>query len=100
MTIISILVASAGAFIWSSLYYSPLLVGKAWQKAAGLKKEDMSHMTPLKLARMFGISFVLYFVQFFIFGFILMYLGVTVYSSAIIVAILMGVFLESSSIIK
>lgn len=97
MTIVSILVATVVAFIWSSLYYSPLMVMHAWQKAVGLKKEDIDSSKMMKVSL---IAFVLYFLQFFILGFLMTRLNVMGYESAIIVAVILAIFLELESLIK
>lgn len=97
MTIVSILVATVVAFIWSSLYYSPLMVMHAWQKAVGLKKEDIDGSKMMKISL---IAFVLYFIQFFILGFLMTRLGVVWYEPAITVAIILGIFIELESLVR
>ena len=56
---LSVVVASLSAFAIGSLWYSPLLFSKPWQKEIGLTDEDIkSANMPL----IFGASFVLEFI--------------------------------------
>ncbi len=53
---LAVLAATAGSFVLGGLWYSPILFGKAWQKAAGLSDEQLKAGNPLLI---FGGSFVL-----------------------------------------
>lgn len=98
MTILSVLVATIFAFAWSWIYYSPLLAWKAWHKAAGLKKDDIEEEKNKNMLFVMINTFVLYFVQFFIFSFILSKLWVVSMSAAIIVGVLMVIFMQCDTI--
>jgi hypothetical protein len=56
---LAVLAATVAAFVLGGLWYSPVLFGKAWQKAAGLSDETLKAGNP---AIIFGGSFVLAFV--------------------------------------
>lgn len=53
---LAVLAATMGSFVLGGLWYSPLLFGKAWQKAAGLSDEQLKAGNPVLI---FGGSFVL-----------------------------------------
>jgi hypothetical protein len=55
VNVLSILVATISAFVLGGLWYSPLLFGKAWQKANGFGEGE----PPAAGGRVFGISFIL-----------------------------------------
>ncbi len=53
---LAVLAATMGSFVLGGLWYSPILFGKAWQKAAGLSDEQLKAGNPVLI---FGGSFVL-----------------------------------------
>ena len=69
LNIVAVLVAAAAAFLLGGLWYSPLLFGRAWQRATGLSDDDLRQRNP---ALIFGGSFVLSAVAAFVFA---MFLG-------------------------
>jgi hypothetical protein len=52
----AVLVSAVAFWALGSLWYSPVLFGKRWQKEVGLKEEDISGAN---MAKVFGLSFVL-----------------------------------------
>jgi hypothetical protein len=56
---LSVIVATIAAFILGSLWYSPVLFGKVWQKELGLSDEKIKNAN---MAVIFGTSFVLEFI--------------------------------------
>lgn len=56
---LSVIVATLAAFAFGSLWYSPILVGKAWQAESKLSDEDMQGAN---MPLIFGTSFVLNFI--------------------------------------
>lgn len=56
---LSVIVATIVAFILGSLWYSPVLFGKVWQKELGLSDEKIKNAN---MAVIFGTSFVLEFI--------------------------------------
>ncbi len=56
---LSVIVATIAAFILGSLWYSPVLFGKVWQKELGLSDEKIKNAN---IAVIFGTSFVLEFI--------------------------------------
>lgn len=56
---LAVLAATVAAFVLGGLWYSPVLFGKAWQKAAGLSDETLKAGNP---AVIFGGAFVLAFI--------------------------------------
>lgn len=99
MTIFWIFIATLAWFIVSSLYYSPACMANIWQKAVGVKM-DMSKSSGGKLAKLFGITFLLYFIQFFIIGFFLTKFNVHNIYSTIIVSIMFWLLIYCSSVVK
>jgi hypothetical protein len=53
---LAILVAAVSSFAIGSLWYSPILFGKTWQREAGLTDENIKNSNMLKI---FGLTFVL-----------------------------------------
>lgn len=53
---LAVLVAALSAFAIGSVWYSPLMFGKGWQKALGLSDEDIKDANMLVI---FGTSFLL-----------------------------------------
>ncbi|MDF7777867.1 DUF1761 domain-containing protein [Sphingomonas sp. AOB5] len=53
---LAVVAAALAAFVLGGLWYSPMLFGKTWQKAAGLSDETLKAGNP---AIIFGGSFVL-----------------------------------------
>lgn len=51
----AILVAALSRFAVGSLWYSPVLFAKSWQKEVGLSSEDLKNAS---MARTFGLSFL------------------------------------------
>ena len=65
----AILVAAVSAFVLGGLWYSPVLFGRPWQRAAGLGDDELRQRNaPL----VFGGSFVLALIAAFVFA---MFLG-------------------------
>ncbi len=60
---LSVIVATIAAFILGSLWYSPVLFGKVWQKELGLSDEKIKNAN---MAVIFGTSFVLEFIAAFV----------------------------------
>jgi len=56
---LAIFVAALASFALGSLWYSPLMFGKGWQKAVGLTDDDIKDSS---MALTFGLSFVLIFI--------------------------------------
>lgn len=67
-SILAVLVAAVSSFLLGGLWYGPLFA-KRWQRLAGLSDERLKAGNP---ARIFGLSFVLAFVQAWVFA---MFLG-------------------------
>lgn len=65
----AVLAAAVSAFLLGGAWYSPLLFGRAWQRAAGLSEEQLKAGNP---AVVFGGSLVLSLVAAFVFA---MFLG-------------------------
>lgn len=65
----AVLAAGVSAFMLGGAWYSPLLFGKAWQRATGLSDEQLKAGNP---AIIFGGSFVLSLIAAFVFA---MFLG-------------------------
>lgn len=65
----AVLAAGVSAFMLGGAWYSPLLFGKAWQRATGLSDEQLKGGNP---AVIFGGSFVLSLLAAFVFA---MFLG-------------------------
>jgi hypothetical protein len=55
----SVIVATLAAFALGSLWYSPVLVGKAWQTESKLSNEDIQEAN---MPLIFGTSFILNFI--------------------------------------
>jgi hypothetical protein len=53
---IAVVVAAVSTFMLGGLWYSPMLFGKAWMKAAAVSEADLSRGNP---AVIYGLSFVL-----------------------------------------
>lgn len=99
MTIVSILVATVIAFIFSSIYYSPALMWNIWQKSVGIKMDSKS-FTWWKMVKIFGTTFLLYFIQYFILAFFMSRVGADTVSEAIIISIMSWMLIESSALVK
>ena len=56
---LSVILASISAFVIGSLWYSPILFGKVWQREIRLGDEDIKSAN---MALIFGTSFVLTFI--------------------------------------
>lgn len=56
----AVVVAALSRFAVGSLWYSPLLFAKTWQKEAGLTTEDLKNAN---MAKTFGLSFLASFVM-------------------------------------
>lgn len=53
VNVLAVIVAALSSFVLGGLWYSPVLFGKAWQRAAGdMRKQGDGHP-----ARVFGLSF-------------------------------------------
>lgn len=57
---LAVLIAALASFAIGSLWYSPLMFGKGWQKAVNLSDEDIKNSNMVKT---FGLSFVLMFIM-------------------------------------
>lgn len=57
---LSVIVATLATFAIGGLWYSPLLVGKAWQTELKLSKEDIRAAS---MPLIFGLTFVLNFIS-------------------------------------
>jgi hypothetical protein len=44
VNLVAVLVAAVAAFVFGSLWYSPLLFGNVWKKLAGVKKGKLNYM--------------------------------------------------------
>lgn len=53
---VAILVAAVSSFVIGSLWYSPILFGKVWQREAKLTDEEIKNSN---MAKIFGLTFVL-----------------------------------------
>ena len=60
---LSVIVASLAAFAIGALWYSPALLGKAWQKELKLSDEDIKSAN---MPVIFGVSFVFMFIAAFV----------------------------------
>jgi hypothetical protein len=67
-SIVKVLVAAVSSFVLGGLWYGPLF-GKLWQRLTGLTEQQLAAGNQ---ARIFGLSFVLAFVQAWVFA---MFLG-------------------------
>jgi hypothetical protein len=56
---LAVLVAAISSFIVGSLWYSPILFGKVWQKESGMTNEKIKRSNMVKI---FGLTFVLSFI--------------------------------------
>jgi len=57
---LAVVVATLASFAIGSLWYSPLLFGKGWQKAVNLSEDDIKNSNMFKT---FGFSFILMFIM-------------------------------------
>jgi hypothetical protein len=69
VNLIAVLVCGVASLVLGGAWYSPLLFGKAWQRAAGLSDEQASSGN---MAMIFGLAFVLSLIAAYVFG---MFLG-------------------------
>lgn len=69
VNVIAVLVCAVSSLVLGGLWYSPMLLGKAWQGAAGLSDEQAKSGN---LAMIFGVTFLLSLVAAYVFG---MFLG-------------------------
>ncbi len=83
--LLSILVAAASGFLVGGIWYGPLF-GAIWQREAGVSKEVMGSINPIKL---FGSTFILSVISAVFLGHLLATTGVT--KSHIIMMISVGV---------
>ena len=60
---LSVIVASLAAFAIGSIWYSPVLFGKSWQKEVGLSDEAIKSSNMVVI---FGTAFILMFISAFI----------------------------------
>jgi hypothetical protein len=67
---LAVLVAALASFALGSVWYSPLMFGKSWQKAVGLTDDDIKNSNMLLT---FGFSFLLMFIM--AFGLALLFKG-------------------------
>lgn len=63
VNLLAVLVASVGAFVLGSLWYSPVLFGKKWMKLAGIK--------PDKRDKYMILRFLVYFIGQFVMAYVL-----------------------------
>jgi hypothetical protein len=65
---LSVLIAALAAFITGSVWYSPVLFGKIWQKEVNFKEEQRSRMNmPVLFVTVFVLQFVAaFFLKMFI----------------------------------
>lgn len=59
---LAVFVSALASFVIGSLWYSPILFGKGWQKALGNSEEDIKGAN---MVLIFGASFVLMFIMAF-----------------------------------
>jgi len=59
---LAIVVAALSAFAIGSVWYSPLMFGKGWQKALGLSEDDIKNAN---MVLIFGTSFLLMLIMAF-----------------------------------
>ena len=69
VNLIAVLLCGVASLVLGGAWYSPLLFGKAWQRAAGLSDEQASSGN---MAMIFGLAFVLSLIAAYVFG---MFLG-------------------------
>jgi hypothetical protein len=69
VNLIAVLVCGVASLVLGGAWYSPLLFGKAWQRAAGLSDEQASSDN---MAMIFGLAFMLSLIAAYVFG---MFLG-------------------------
>ena len=69
VNLIAVLVCGVASLVLGGAWYSPLLFGKAWQRAAGLSDEQASSGN---MAMIFGLAFMLSLIAAYVFG---MFLG-------------------------
>ena len=69
VNLIAVLVCGVASLVLGGAWYSPLLFGKPWQRAAGLSDEQASSGN---MAMIFGLAFVLSLIAAYVFG---MFLG-------------------------
>ena len=61
----AVLVAAVSAFVLGSLWYSPMLFGKPWQREAGVSEEQIKNAN---MGLIFGLAFVLSLVASLVFA--------------------------------
>ena len=69
VNLIAVLVCGVASLVLGAIWYSPVLFGKIWQRAAGLSDEQA---TSGNMAVIFGLAFVLSLIAAYVFG---MFLG-------------------------
>ena len=69
VNLIAVLVCGVASLVLGGAWYSPLLFGKPWQRAAGLSDEQASSDN---MAMIFGLAFMLSLIAAYVFG---MFLG-------------------------
>ena len=99
MTIVSILLATLVAYIFSSVYYSPAVMWSMWQKAVWVKM-DAKSCPPMMMAKITIISFGLYFIQFFVIAFFMNRVWADTISEAIITSFMFWILIDCSAIVK
>jgi len=67
---LAVLIAALASFALGSVWYSPLMFGKGWQKAVGLSDKDIKDSNMLVT---FGLSFILMLIM--AFGLALLFKG-------------------------
>jgi len=69
VNLIAVLICGIASLVLGGIWYSPVLFGKAWQRAAGLSDEQAKSGN---LAMIFGLTFVLSLIAAYVFA---MFLG-------------------------
>lgn len=68
---LAILVATLGAWVFGALYYSPLMLGKAWMKEMGVTDADAEKMKAKGVAKTYFLGFLSMLVTaFFLYHFV------------------------------
>ena len=65
VNLLAVLAGGVASLVIGGLWYAPFLLGKAWQREAGLSDEQMAGAN---MAKIFGLTFVLSLVAAYVFG--------------------------------
>lgn len=87
----AVLVAAVSAFVLGGLWYSPLLLGKAWMRESGMTEEKAANGN---MGMIFSLSFVLALLAAYAFA---MFLGKLPWQEAALYGFMAGLFWVATS---